>query len=97
MDDLRLVWDPRKDALNQRKHGIPLQEALTVFYDEEALLLHDREHSHGEERSLLLGMSGRLRILIVCHCERHGQTIRIISARTATRNERSQYQQRWKQ
>lgn len=96
MDDLTFEWDPAKDALNQRKHGVPFQEALTVFYDEEALLLHDRAHSHEEERFPLLGMSGRLRLLVVCHCERHGRRIRIISARSATRKERGQYHQRWK-
>lgn len=97
MDDLRFEWDPRKDAQNLRKHGISFAEALTVFYDEEALLLSDAEHSTEEERFHLLGLSGRLRILVVCHCTRHGQVIRIISARKATRNERNQYHQRWKQ
>ncbi len=96
MDDLSFEWDPRKDALNHRKHGVPFREAMTVFYDEDALLLDDHAHSHEEERFLLLGMSGRLRLLVVCHCERHGQTIRIISARPATRRERGQYGQRWK-
>jgi uncharacterized DUF497 family protein len=96
MGELRFEWDPQKNLGNQRKHGIAFPEALTVFYDEEALLLPDPDHSEREDRFILLGMSARLRMLVVCHCYRREETIRIISARRAVRREREQYSQRWK-
>jgi len=55
----------------------------------------DPEHSHGEDRFLLLGLSAELHTLVVCHCFRGGDVIRIISARKATRHERAIYSQRW--
>lgn len=72
------------------KHGISFEEAATVFWDENALLIADTEHSDDEERFALLGMSEHLRFLVVVHCER-GDNIRIISARRATNNETKQY------
>jgi len=64
---------------------------LTVFWDENALIINDPDHSEDEDRFILLGMSENLRILVVIHCER-GDTIRLISARTATKRERKQYE-----
>ena len=85
-------WDARKDAANRRKHGVFFHEAATVFADDQALLIPDPDHSRIEERYLLLGLSDRLRMLVVCHClRRQGETIRIISARRANRFERNQY------
>jgi hypothetical protein len=96
MDELRFEWDPKKDAANQRKHGVSFQEATTVFSDEHALLLDDPEHSVDEERFILMGLSTRLRTLVVCHCFREADSvIRLISARKATKGERRQYEQRW--
>jgi uncharacterized protein len=95
---LRFDWDDRKNAQNRRKHGISFEEAQTVFFDEHALLIGDPDHSEHEERLILLGFSGALRMLLVCHCyRRQDDVIRIISARRANRQEREQYETRWKQ
>ena len=96
MGDLRFEWDPVKDAANRRKHGVGFAEALTVFTDDRALVLADPDHSTAEERFILLGLSARLRVLVVVHCYRQADDlIRLISARKATRTERAQYIARW--
>lgn len=86
-------WHQAKAEANVQKHGVGFEEAVTVFWDENALLIADPEHSDDEDRFILLGISERLRLLVVVHCER-GSNIRIISARQATRNERRQYEAR---
>jgi len=92
----RFEWDPRKDAENQRKHRISFQEARTVFADEYAVLVDDPDHSTAEERYILVGLSTSFRVLVVVHTYRRGDdTIRIISARKATKPERQQYDARW--
>lgn len=68
MTRLRIEWDPLKAAANKRKHGISFEEAATAFYDDEGIVIDDPEHSKGEDRFILLGMSRSLRLLIVCHC-----------------------------
>ena len=75
MRDLQFDWDPKKDAANQRKHGVSFQEASTVFSDEHALLIDDPDHSEEEERFILLGLSAGLRTLVVCHCYREAQDV----------------------
>jgi uncharacterized protein len=93
--ELRIEWDKRKAVANQRKHGVSFEEARSVFFDEEALLIPDEGHSDEEERFIMLGLSSRLRTLVVCHCYRQAdEIIRIISARKANRTERAQYEQR---
>lgn len=88
---MRFEWNQTKAARNEQKHGVSFGEALSVFYDEHAIQFIDQDHAD-EIRYLLLGMSNRLRLLIVSHCEREqGEVIRIISARKATRKERSHY------
>jgi uncharacterized protein len=95
VDRLRFDWDPRKASANRAKHGVTFEEALTVFADEAALLIHDPDHSDDEERFVLLGMSALLRVLVVVHCHREAaRVIRIISARRATRSERRPYFER---
>ncbi len=95
MAELRFVWDERKSVGNARKHGVTFAEAETVFLDEEALLIGDPDHSDDEDRFVLLGLSARLRTLVVCHCYRERDSvIRIISARKADRQERTRYEQR---
>jgi uncharacterized protein len=94
MPKIRFKWDRRKSRSNEHKHGISFEEAQTVFLDEGARLLFDPEHSGDEDRFALLGLSARLRMLVVCHCYREDETvIRIISARPATRHERLQYEE----
>ena len=95
MKRLRFEWDERKAAANRRKHGVSLEEARTVFFDENALLRSDEEHSDEEDRFVLLGLSAQLRALVVCHCYREqDEVIRIISARKANSFERGQYEDR---
>ena len=87
-NELRFTWTKSKAEINLAKHGVGFDEALTVFYDEEAVLIDDPDHSVGEERFIMIGLSTRLRLLIVCHCYRQGDAvIRIISARKANKNE----------
>ena len=90
--DIRFVWNDKKDKINQKKHKVSFQEAQTVFLDDNARMIYDPDHSESEERFILLGMSMKLRILVVCHCYRQNdEIIRIISARKATKKEEKQY------
>ncbi len=85
-------WDENKNQINQKKHGISFDEASTVFYDEEALLKDDPDHSEDEDRFVILGMSSMAKLLVVCHCYRDSEmVIRIISARKATKTESKFY------
>ena len=89
---LTFEWDENKNRINQSKHKISFEEAETVYYDERALLINDPDHSLEEERVIILGMSIRANLLIVCHCCRSEENIiRIISARKATKTESSYY------
>jgi uncharacterized protein len=90
---IKFDWDQAKASANLKKHGISFEEAKSVFYDEFAVQFFDEEHSSDEERFLMLGMSSGAKLLLVCHCEReHGEVIRIISARKATKREGAFYQ-----
>jgi len=92
MADLAFTWNPAKARANERKHGVSFTEAQTVFVDEQARLLDDPDHSEDEDRFLLLGMSSRLRALVVVHAYREATgLIRLISARKATPRERAEY------
>lgn len=92
MDMIRFEWDENKNEINKKKHKISFEEAKTVFYDEEALVIDDPEHSQEEERFIILGLSKKANLLVVCHCYRASDTvIRIISARKATKSETKQY------
>ena len=85
-------WDDGKDLVNQRKHGTSFDEAKSVFFDEYAIQFFDEEHSCFEDRYIMLGISARARVLVICHSENEaGNLIRIISARKATTKERSIY------
>ena len=95
MEEIRFEWDENKNETNKTKHGVSFEEAKTVFYDENALVIDDPEHSAEEERFIILGMSRRANLLIVCHCYREADcVIRIISARKATKNETNAYTRR---
>jgi uncharacterized DUF497 family protein len=89
---LRFEWDEKKASTNHIKHGVTFEEARSVFHDERARLIDDPDHSQGEERFVLLGLSSSLRLLLVCHCYRSDDNvIRIISARKATARESKSY------
>lgn len=89
---LRFEWDPRKAASNVAKHGVTFPEALTAFADPLSLTIPDPLHSRAETRFLLVGRTHRDRLVVVAHTER-GDTIRLISARLATRRERATYEE----
>jgi hypothetical protein len=90
---IKFEWDITKAASNRKKHGISFEEAQSVFYDEFAVQFFDEDNSVSEDRFLMLGFSDEARLLIVCHCEcNQGSTVRIISARKATKNEGKYYQ-----
>lgn len=99
--NISFSWDANKNRANKRKHSISFEEALTEFYDEDALLISDDDHSLEEDRFVMMGRNSQFRILIVCHCNRKDdEEIRIISARKANNEERNQYEnqlgRRWK-
>ena len=85
-------WDNKKDKTNKRKHGVSFEEARTAFYDENAIQYFDPDHSDKEGRFILLGISFKLKVLVVCHCFRENESvIRIISARKADKDEEYEY------
>ena len=95
MMELRIEWNHGKGKANVKKHGVSFEEARTTFYDENAIQFYDPDHSNEEDRFILLGLSLKLRILVVCHCFQESETIiRIISARKADKDEELEY---WKQ
>ncbi len=85
-------WNQQKNAANQKKHGISFDEAATVVSDDYARLIADPDHSTEEERFLLLGKSAHSTLLVVCHCVRIDDVIRIISVRKANKQERNMYE-----
>ena len=89
---LQFAWDARKAAANQRKHGVSFAEAATAFGDPLSLTIPDPDHSQDEDRFLLIGRSTRQHLVVVAHAER-GDTIRILSARPASRRERIAYEE----
>ena len=92
MSEMRFEWDEAKSRENTRKHGVSFEEAQTVFLDENAIRFFDPDHSADEDRFLMLGISFRLRVLVVCHCFRADDAVvRIISARKANRKEEADY------
>ena len=93
MKDLTFEWDEEKNKSNIQKHGISFSEATSVFADDHGLLIADPDHSEDEDRFLLLGLSAKLRLLLVCHCFKVSDgIIRIISCRKAGRKEIAKYQ-----
>ena len=89
---MEFEWDSRKDRANAKKHGVSFEDARTAFYDETAMVFHDPDHSSDEDRFILLGMSARARVLVVCHCMRDSDSVvRINSARRADTQEESDY------
>ena len=92
MTEIIFEWDDKKEKSNIRKHGISFEEARTAFYDENAIQYFDPDHSDEEDRFILLGISFKLKVLVVCHCFRENDSvIRIISARKADKDEEYEY------
>ena len=92
MKEIVFSWDDKKNDSNQKKHRVSFEEAQTVFFDENAIEFFDPDHSEKEDRFIMLGISNRLRILVVCYCfRRDASEIRIISARRAAKNEQKVY------
>jgi len=95
MSNIRFDWDENKNVANKRKHKVSFEEAKSVFYDEHARLIADPDHSQAEDRFILLGLSYKLRVLVIVHTYRESdETIRIISARNATKKETKLYERR---
>jgi len=92
MIHLSFEWDPKKEASNVTKHGVSFAEAQTAFTDEFARLIPDPDHSTDEDRFILVGTSIGSRLIVVCHCVRSEDSIRIISARKAQKQERRFYE-----
>ena len=88
---MQFEWDREKAKRNLRKHKVPFEEAMTVFYDPLSATFDDPDHSTDEERHVTIGYSARSRLLVVSHTE-SGKTMRIISARTATAHERKRHE-----
>ena len=92
MNNIRFQWDQNKNLANIKKHKVSFKEAKTVFFDENARLIPDPEHSINEERFIILGYSNVLKLLIVVHSyKENDEIIRIISARKATKSESKYY------
>ena len=94
MVKLEFEWDARKATSNKKKHGVSFEEAKTAFFDEQAIVYFDPDHSEEEDRFILLGTSYKLNEIVVCHCFREDETkIRIISARHADKEEANEYRE----
>jgi len=95
MKELEFEWDKRKETANVKKHGVSFVEARTAFYDEGAIQFFDPDYSGQEDRFILLGLSIKPQVLVVCHCFRESETIvRIVSARKADKGEEQVYWER---
>jgi hypothetical protein len=89
---MEFEWNPEKAAINLKKHNLSFQEAATVFDDSLSVTFPDPDHSMGESRYVIIGMSRSGQLLVVSHTDRENR-IRIISARRATRQERRFYEE----
>ena len=90
---MKFEWDSAKAASNIKKHGVSFEEAVTVFKDPLAFIFDDTAHSEQEHREIIIGMSALRRMLLVCFVERLEDTVRLISARPATRLEIRDYEE----
>jgi len=96
MSDISFDWDEEKNRKNVKKHKVSFEEAVTVFYDENAIVFDDPDHSKDENRFLIIGESMTDKLLIVSHCYRdNDNVIRIISARPAVKKEKAYYNEQF--
>ncbi len=94
MKELRFEWSIDKAQANIRNHGVSFEEAQTVFYDENAIEFYDQDHSFRENRYLMIGLSSKIRLLLVSYAVHEGRdedVIRIISSRKPTKKEQKIY------
>ena len=89
-EKLKFEWDSEKAKKNLKKHGVSFEEASTIFDDPQFISFLDEEHSAEEKRHITIGLSEKLRLLMAAHTERK-RRVRIISARKATKNEETFY------
>jgi hypothetical protein len=89
---VKFEWDLKKAALNLSKHGVSFEEALTVFADPLAKIFDDERHSIGEQREIVIGHSINQNLLLVCFTA-EAESVRIFSAREATKRERKDYEE----
>jgi uncharacterized DUF497 family protein len=89
---LKFEWNPKKATSNLSRHGVSFEEALTVFRDALARIFDDEDHSIDEQREIIIGHSAKARLLVVCFTSQ-GESVRIFSARKATRREREDYEE----
>ena len=95
MSGFRFEWDKQKAEINEDKHGVSFEDAMTVFDDKNAITIYDEHNSNDEDRFNIIGFSEDSNVLKVCHCYRNGdQVIRIISARIAKKKEADLYWRR---
>ena len=95
-NDIEFDWDEEKNRKNLKKHGISFEEAVTVFYDDNAIVFDDPDHSIDENRFLIIGTSMTNKLCIVSHCYRDDEgIIRIISARLAVKKEKKLYNEQF--
>lgn len=90
-DEVRVVWDERKNQANQKEHGVSFEEAATVFSDPLEITVDDSAHSYSEHRFWTIGLSSAGRLIVLSYTER-SSTIRIISARKPEPTERRDYE-----
>jgi uncharacterized DUF497 family protein len=89
---MQFEWDESKATGNLKKHGVSFEEAKNVFSDDQFLVFSDPDHSFEEKRFIIMGKSNRARLLVVAYTEK-SESIRIISAREATRKEKKVYEE----
>ena len=88
---MNFEWDPAKAAANLEKHGVSLEAAATAFGDPLSITIGDPDHSYDEDRFVLIGQTSAGILVVVAHADRD-ETIRLISARMATKHERRDYE-----
>jgi uncharacterized DUF497 family protein len=88
-------WDPEKARKNIEKHGISFELASSVFFDPYAITIFDNEHDEKEDRWITMGIANNGQIILLCHLfmeeTNESCTIRIFSARKATKSEIKNY------
>jgi uncharacterized DUF497 family protein len=90
---VQFTWDTKKAEANLKKHGVDFREAATVFDDPLSVAFPDDDHSVGESRFLIIGLSALGRVLVISYTEATADTIRLINARTATAHENTFYEE----